>query len=122
MITLYGIPNCDTVKKARNWLDSAQIAYDFHDYKKRGIDAATLAGWCAALGWERVINRAGTSWRKLDETARNGMDQAAAIAAMIANPSLIKRPILAHSGGLLLGFSAEVWAEPLGTNRNDHRI
>ncbi len=114
MITLYGIPNCDTVKKARVWLDERGLPHHFHDYKKAGIDPEMLGGWCDALGWDRVLNRAGTSWRMLPDDQRATMDRAGAIAAMIANPSLIKRPIVAHDGGLLLGFKPDEWAAALG--------
>lgn len=113
-ITLYGIPNCDTVKKARTWLDGRGVAYAFHDYKKAGADAARIAGWCAAAGWEKVLNRAGTTFRKLPETDREGLDAAKAMALMAANPSCIKRPIVEHPGGLLVGFKADEWDAALG--------
>jgi len=112
-VTLYGIPNCDTVKKARTWLDQHGIAYAFHDYKKAGIDAQRLTGWCRALGWEKVLNRAGTTFRKLPETEREGLDEGRAVALMVANPSCIKRPLVEHPGGLLLGFKAEEWSATL---------
>jgi arsenate reductase (glutaredoxin) len=112
-LTLYGIPNCDTVKKARTWLDARGLAYTFHDYKKAGADAARLAAWCRTAGWERVLNRAGTTFRKLPETDREGLDQAKAIALMVANPSCIKRPVAEHSGGLLVGFKPDEWAAAL---------
>lgn len=109
-ITLYGIPNCDTVKKARTWLDAHGIAYAFHDYKKSGADKARLAGWCDALGWETVLNRAGTTFRKLPDADKSGLDRDKAIALMIAQPSMIKRPIVEHPGGLLAGFKPDQWA------------
>lgn len=114
MITLYGIPNCDTVKKARSWLADKGVEYAFHDYKKSGIDAAHLAAWCDALGWEKVLNRAGTTFKKLPDSAKADLDQAKAIALMIDQPSMIKRPIVAHPGGLLLGFKADEWSAALG--------
>lgn len=112
-ITLYGIPNCDTVKKARVWLDARGVSYAFHDYKKAGADAAQLARWCTAAGWEKVLNRAGTTFRKLPESDRADLDAAKAVALMAANPSCIKRPIVEHSGGLLVGFKADEWAQAL---------
>lgn len=114
-VTLYGIPNCDTVKKARTWLDAQGIAHDFHDYKKAGADASKLAQWCAVLGWEKVLNRAGTTFRKLPETEREGLDEAKAIAVMVANPSCIKRPLVEHPGGLLIGFKSDEWAAALAS-------
>lgn len=113
-ITLYGIPNCDTVKKARNWLEAQGLAYAFHDYKKAGADAGKLAEWCAAAGWDKVLNRAGTTFRKLPDAEKADLDQAKAIAVMLANPSCIKRPILEHPGGLLVGFKEADWAAALG--------
>lgn len=111
---LYGIPNCDTVKKARTWLDGQGIAYAFHDYKKAGADAAKLAAWCEAVGWEKVLNRAGTTFRKLPDADKADLDQARAVALMAANPSCIKRPIVEHAGGLLVGFKPDEWAAALG--------
>jgi Spx/MgsR family transcriptional regulator len=108
-ITLYGIPNCDTVKKARAWLDAHGVAYEFHDYKKAGIAAAKLKTWSKALGWESVLNRAGTTFRKLPDAEKAGLDQAKAIALMLEQPSMIKRPIVEYKGGLLLGFKQTEW-------------
>jgi len=113
-VTLYGIPNCDTVKKARVWLDGAGVAYAFHDYKKQGADAGRLADWAARAGWEKVLNRAGTTFRKLPEADREGLDANKAIAVMVANPSCIKRPIVEYPGGLLVGFKPDEWAVALG--------
>ena len=113
-ITLYGIPNCDTVKKARNWLEAQGLAYAFHDYKKAGADAGKLAEWCAAAGWDKVLNRAGTTFRKLPDADKADLDQTKAIAVMLANPACIKRPILEHPGGLLVGFKEADWAAALG--------
>jgi Spx/MgsR family transcriptional regulator len=112
-LTLYGIPNCDTVKKARAWLDQHGLAYSFHDYKKAGADPAKLTAWCAAAGWEKVLNRAGTTFRKLPDADKADLDQARAVALMVANPSCIKRPIIEHAGGLLVGFKADEWATAL---------
>lgn len=113
-ITLYGIPNCDTVKKARTWLEAQGLAYAFHDYKKAGADAGKLAEWCAAAGWDKVLNRAGTTFRKLPDAEKADLDQAKAIAVMLANPACIKRPVLEHPGGLLVGFKEADWAAALG--------
>jgi arsenate reductase len=112
-VILYGIPNCDTVKKARDWLTAHGIAYTFHDYKKAGADPARLAQWCAAAGWEKVLNRAGTTFKKLPDSAKSDLDAAKAVALMAANPSCIKRPVVEHSGGLLVGFKPDEWAEAL---------
>lgn len=106
-IEFYGIPNCDTVKKARAWLDGHGVAYRFHDYKKEGADPAKLAVWADAVGWEVLLNRAGTTFRKLDEGDRVDIDRARALALMAAHPSLIKRPVVEHPGGILVGFKAD---------------
>ncbi len=113
-ITLYGIPNCDTVKKARTWLDGRGIAYDFHDYKKAGADAGKLAAWTKAMGWETVLNRAGTTFRKLPDADKAGLDEKKAIALMLDQPSMIKRPVVEHPGGLLVGFKPDQWEAALG--------
>ena len=123
-ITLYGIPNCDTVKKARVWLEGRGIAYAFHDYKKAGADAGKLAEWIAAAGLDKVLNRAGTTFKKLPEEAKAGLDEASqaqerAIALMVAGPSMIKRPIVEYDGGqndrkLLAGFKVEEWERVFG--------
>ena len=112
-VSLYGIPNCDTVKKARDWLDARGIAYAFHDYKKAGADPEKLAAWVAEAGWEKVLNRAGTTFRRLPEADKHGLDAAKAIALMAANPSCIKRPVAEHPGGLLVGFKPDEWAAAL---------
>jgi len=114
IVTLFGIPNCDTVKKARTWLDARGIAHDFHDYKKAGADPAQVARWVASAGLDRVLNRAGTTFRKLPEAERTDLDAAKAVALMVAQPSLIKRPIVEHDGGLLVGFQPDQWAAALG--------
>ncbi len=112
-ITLYGIPNCDTVKKARVWLDGQGIAYAFHDYKKAGADEARLTDWVAKAGWEKVLNRAGTTFRKLDEADKADLNAEKAVRLMVAQPSMIKRPIVEHPGGLLVGFKVDEWAAAL---------
>jgi Spx/MgsR family transcriptional regulator len=112
-LTLYGIKNCDTMKKARTWLETAGVAHDFHDYKARGIDAASLQRWVAAAGWETVLNRAGTTFRGLPEADRTGLDAGKAIALMLAQPSMIKRPVLEGDGTLLIGFKPESYAAAL---------
>lgn len=114
MTTLYGIPNCDTVKKARTWLDAKGIAYEFHDYKKAGITAAKLKAWSKVLGWETVLNRAGTTFRKLPDEAKSDLDQTKAIALMIEQPSTIKRPVVEYKGGLLIGFKQPEWEAAFG--------
>ncbi|MCJ2186940.1 arsenate reductase [Novosphingobium beihaiensis] len=108
-IGFYGIPNCDTVKKARKWLDAKGIAYTFHDYKKEGADPARLERWVAEAGWEKVLNRAGTTFRKLPDEDKAGLDAAKAVKIMEANPSTIKRPVVEHPGGLLVGFKDAEW-------------
>jgi arsenate reductase (glutaredoxin) len=113
-VTVYGIPNCDTVKKARVWLDAAKVAYAFHDYKKAGIDAAALNRWADAVGWEPLLNRAGTTFKKLDDADKADIDRAKAIRLMIANPSMIKRPVVEGAGALLVGFKPDVWAAQFG--------
>ena len=110
---LYGIRNCDTVKKARTWLEGRGLSYEFHDYKNAGIDAARLGGWIAEFGWEKVLNRAGTTFRKLPDADREGLDAAKAAALMLAQPSMIKRPILEAGNRRLLGFNEVAWAEAL---------
>ena len=112
-IQLYGIPNCDTVKKARTWLDAAGIAYAFHDYKKEGADPARLEKWADAAGWEALLNRRGTTFRKLPDAEKEGIDRDRAIALMAAQPSLIKRPVVDYEGGLLVGFSESAWEAAL---------
>lgn len=112
-IAFYGIPNCDTVKKARKWLDARGIDYAFHDYKKEGADPARLEQWAAAAGWEKVLNRAGTTFRNLPEADKADLDAAKAIQVMAANPSTIKRPVVEHPGGLLVGFKEAEWEAAL---------
>ena len=112
-ITFYGIPNCDTVKKARTWLDGQGLAYTFHDYKKLGADPAKLDAWVADKGWEVILNRAGTTFRKLPDADKQGLDAAKAVALMVANPSMIKRPVVEYLGGILVGFKEPEWAAAL---------
>ncbi|MBS7812968.1 ArsC family reductase [Roseococcus pinisoli] len=109
--TIYGIKNCDTMKKARTWLDTQGVAYAFHDYKASGIEATTLRGWAGQVGWEKLLNRAGTTFRKLPEADREGLDEEKAIALMVSQPSMIKRPVLAHGSKLLVGFSADTYSK-----------
>lgn len=112
-VTLYGIPNCDTVKKARGWLDAHGTAHVFHDYKKAGADPARVASWCDRAGWEAVLNRAGTTFRKLPDADKANLDKGKAVALMAANPSCIRRPIVEHPGGLLIGFKPAEWEHAL---------
>jgi arsenate reductase (glutaredoxin) len=115
MIHLYGIPNCDTVKKARVWLDAQSRAYTFHDYKKEGADPEKVAGWIAAAGLDVVVNRKGTTFRALSDADKaRAADAATAPALLVANPSVIKRPIAEHAGGILVGFTPDAWAAALG--------
>ncbi|MBL8844706.1 MAG: ArsC family reductase [Hyphomicrobium zavarzinii] len=109
-VTIYGIPNCDTMKKARSWLEAQGIEAVFHDYKKSGIDKARLERWCKEAGWETVLNRAGTTFRKLPDAEKQGLDQKQAIALMLAQPSLIKRPVLeVGAKTLIVGFKPDVY-------------
>ncbi|ABX37402.1 arsenate reductase and related [Delftia acidovorans SPH-1] len=112
-MTLYGIPNCDTVKKARAWLADQGIAYEFHDFKKQGVPAAQLPAWMQAVGWEKLLNRQGTTWRKLDaDTQAGAQDAAGAAALMQQQPSVIKRPVVQWpQGRITVGFAPDAWAE-----------
>jgi arsenate reductase len=112
--TIYGIRNCDTMKKARAWLDGQGVAYAFHDYKTAGIDRARLEGWARKVGWETLLNRAGTTFRKLPEADKAGLSENRAIALMLGQPSMIKRPVLELGGGkLLVGFKSEEYIKVL---------
>lgn len=113
-VTIFGIKNCDTIKKARAWLDSHGVAYDFHDYKTAGIDKAHLARWLKQVSWETLLNRAGTTFRKLPDADKEGLTEAKAMALMLAQPSMIKRPVLQTGATLLVGFRPEVYAEAFG--------
>ncbi len=108
-LTLYGIRACDTMKKARTWLEAHKVAHDFHDYKKQGIDKALLEGWVQQVGWEVLLNRAGTTFRKLPEADRDSITEKKAIALMLAQPSMIKRPVLAAKGKITVGFKPELY-------------
>ena len=109
-LTMYGIRNCDTIKKARAWLEARGIAYDFHDYKVAGVDEPRLRSWAAELSWEKLLNRAGTTFRKLPDVDREGLDEDKAVALMLAQPSMIRRPVLDLGDRRLLGFDAAAWA------------
>lgn len=108
-VTIYGIRACDTMKKAWTWLDAHGIAYDFHDYKKAGIDEATLRGWAGQVGWEVLLNRAGTTFRALPDADKADIGEDKAIALMLASPSMIKRPVLDTGGKLLVGFKPDLY-------------
>lgn len=112
-VTMYGIKNCDTIRKARAWLDEHAIHYAFHDYKTADIDPARLARWIEMAGWETVLNRAGTTFRKLPDADKVDLDAGKATALMLAQPSMIKRPVLEHPGGILIGFAPERYARAL---------
>jgi arsenate reductase (glutaredoxin) len=109
--TLYGIKNCDTMKKARAWLDAKGVAYTFHDYKAQGIDRTRLESWARSVGWETLLNRAGTTFRKLPDADKTGLDEGRAMALMLDQPSMIKRPVLDLGGRLLVGFKPELYEE-----------
>jgi arsenate reductase (glutaredoxin) len=113
MNTLYGIKNCDTMKKARTWLDDHGVTYAFHDYKAAGIDREHLEKWCKELGWEIVLNRAGTTFRKLPDADKTNLTESKAIKLMLAQPSMIKRPVLQYGKKLLVGFKPEDYSAKL---------
>ena len=113
-VTLYGIKNCDTMKKARTWLDQKGVAHDFHDYKAAGIDKATLEAWARKVGWEVLLNKAGTTFKKLPDADKATLSEKKAIALMLAQPSMIKRPVLDRGGELLVGFKPDQYAKALG--------
>lgn len=108
-LTLYGIPNCDTVKKARTWLDAAGVPYRFHDFRKDGLDPATLQSWIDAIGWEKLLNKAGTTFRKLPNADKVDLDAGKAKALMLDQPAMIKRPVVEADDGVSAGFSAAEW-------------
>ena len=114
MTTLYGIRNCDTMKKAWTWLDQAGVPYDFHDYKKQGIDRATLEGWAKRVDWQVLLNRSGTTFKNLPDADKADMTEAKAIGLMLAQPSMIKRPVLDRGGDLTVGFKPDVYAAKFG--------
>jgi arsenate reductase (glutaredoxin) len=112
MTTLYGIPHCDTVKKSRAWFDAQATAYQFHDFKKHGVPSQALDRWVAALGWEALVNKKGTTWRKLDAAAQAAVvDAASAKALMLAQPSVIKRPVVVRGDTVSVGFCPELWLQ-----------
>ena len=113
-VTIYGIKNCDTMKKARTWLDNHRVVYDFHDYKAAGIDRGTLESWAGKTGWEALLNRAGTTFRKLPDSDKQGLTEKKAIALMVAQPAMIKRPVLDIGGRLLVGFKPDLYESELG--------
>jgi arsenate reductase len=116
-ITIYGIKNCDTMKKARAWLDEHGVAYRFHDYKVEGIAKEKLKGWSDELCWETLLNRAGTTFRKLPDTEREGLNERKALALMLAQPSMIKRPVLDLGGRRLVGFKPDIYAREVASGR-----
>jgi len=111
MITLYGIPNCDTVKKARKWLLAHDIDYRFHNYKSNGVPEKELNNWIKQVGWETLLNKRGTTWRKLDDASKDKLTEKSAVRLMRDNPSLIKRPVLDHDGKITVGFAEEVYTQ-----------
>lgn len=113
-IAIYGIKNCDTMKKARVWLDEHGVSYAFHDYKAEGVDRASLERWSKEVGWEVLLNRAGTTFRKLSEADRENITEKKAIALMLAQPSMIKRPVLDLDGKLIVGFKPEIYEKMFG--------
>lgn len=112
-LTVFGIKNCSTMKKAFDWLDSAAVTYDFHDYKKLGVPPGALRDWAEKVGWRSLLNTQGTTWRKLSDAQRADVDETKALALMEEFPSLIKRPVIAHGDEVLLGFDAERYANAL---------
>jgi arsenate reductase len=117
-ITIYGIKNCDTMKKARAWLEKHGVEYLFHDYKTAGIERERLDEWCKKVGWESLLNRNGTTFRKLPDKDKNGLDAKKAVALMLAQPSMIKRPVLDLGGGkLMVGFTPELYGKALAARR-----
>ena len=111
MITLYGIKNCDTVKKARKWLDSHGVDYQYHDFREDGLDEEAIAAWIDELGWQNLVNRRSTSWKSLDEKTRDAMNDKAAYAAILSHPTLIKRPLLDTGKQRYTGFSAAIYTK-----------
>jgi arsenate reductase (glutaredoxin) len=115
--TIYGIKNCDTMKKARAWLDAHRVSYEFHDYKTAGIDRKRLEGWAKNVGWETLLNRSGMTFRKLPEKDKQGLTAAKAIALMLEQPSMIKRPVLELGGKLVVGFKPETYKTEVGSRK-----
>jgi arsenate reductase (glutaredoxin) len=115
-VKLYGIKNCDTMKKARAWLDGRGVSYAFHDYKIEGIDAARLTRWCRKVGWETLLNRAGTTFRKLPEADKSALDQHKAVTLMLAQPSMVKRPVLEIGERVVVGFKPEAYEDAVSAS------
>ncbi|BAT60775.1 regulatory protein Spx [Variibacter gotjawalensis] len=113
-VTLYGIKNCDTMKKARTWLDAHKVTYAFHDYKASGIEQGKLEAWAKVVGWETLLNRAGTTFRKLPDDDRADLTEEKAIALMVAQPSMIKRPVLERGAKITVGFKPEIYEKAIG--------
>jgi len=113
LATIYGIKNCDTMKKARAWLDTKGVAYSFHDYKSDGIDRKSVESWSKKVGWEKLLNRAGTTFRKLPDAEKNNLTESKAIALMLAQPSMIKRPVLELGGKLIVGFDPATYRDAM---------
>ncbi len=114
MLTMFGIKNCDTIKKARDWLESHGVAYAFHDYKASGIDRAVLEGWVGQVGWEPLLNRAGTTFKKLPDADKEKLTEKKAIALMLAQPSMIKRPVVEKRGKIVVGFKPDIYEKAYG--------
>lgn len=114
MISIYGIANCDTVRKARRWLDAHGVEYRFHDFKKLGLEDEMLQQWLAAVGWETLLNRRGMMWRKLDPEVKENIDQVSAVAVMLETPSIIKRPVLDRDGEIHVGFTEQKYSQLFG--------
>ncbi len=114
MTTIYGIKNCDTMKKARTWLEAHKVAHQFHDYKTAGIDKATLEDWVKKVGWEVLLNRAGTTFKKLPDTEKENITEKKAVSLMLAQPSMIKRPVLEAKGKLTVGFKPDEYKKLFG--------
>jgi len=111
MIKLYGIPNCDTIKKAKKWLTENEIEFEFHDYKKHGVPEKELKQWIKQVGWEVLLNKRGTTWRKLDDAVKNAVTEKSAIQIMLENPSIIKRPVLQNAETITVGFSEKNYSQ-----------
>jgi arsenate reductase len=114
---VYGIKNCDTVRKARKWLDEAGLAYEFHDFRKDGLEPELIERWQAIIGWEPLLNRRGTTWRKLPEAVRDNIRADSALQVMLDNPAVIKRPVVEVGGDILVGFDADDWSQTLTPNQ-----
>ena len=106
---LYGISNCDTVKKAKNWLDKQNIDYSFHDFRKQGLDAETINGWLETVAWDKILNKRSTSWRNLDASVQQGIDKNNLVQLLVENPTLIKRPVMQVNGIITIGFNADTY-------------